>query len=423
VAALTLLSVLVALSLSGCFLVPNVLPIADAEVDRIEGVMPLVVHFDGTGSFDPDGVVRRYEWDFGDGDELVGAQVLHTYSRAGTFEATLTVVDQRGGRATASIEIHVRASNALPVAAFSVSPSPAYPRQAVRFDADASYDPDGEIQSYAWDFGDGSTATGAEATHSYGVQGTYTIELALLDNDGGERTATASLQITTSIDISGTVSRHYEWTYDATEQSCDLKIPRDLYNYYKSQPRIAFFQRDYDEYVLDPLDDDYLETVTQEILGTSAGDRHAALENALFFVQNCVEYVNDPRWYEYPRYPIEVLVDEIGDCEDTAILYTSLVRTLGYGALMVSVDTSGDGNADHMVAWVPVEQTFVDQHPDRSFWQYQGKTYAFAETAVEGGYLALGVDPWGLTAADIDTVYDVSSVDREPTALQVGPRQ
>ena len=410
----------VAMAAVSCALVPNVAPIADLEADKTAGVAPLVVQFDATGSYDPDGQIRRYEWDFGDGDEAVGAEIEHTYSRAGTFEVELTVIDRRGGRGLASTTIDVRATNALPVAALAASPSPAYPRQTVRCSAGASYDPDGEIVSYAWTFGDGATGTGVMTSHSYVAQGAYTVGLTVRDNDGGERTATIQVRITTDIDTSGVVSRHYEWEYDGTAQSCDLSISRDLYNYYKSQPRVAFMLRDYDEYVLDPLDDEDLEAITQEILGTSAGDYHGALENALFFVQNCIEYVYDPLWYEYPRYPIEVLVDEIGDCEDTAILYTSLVRTLGYGALMVSVDTSGDGQADHMVGWVPVQQSFVDAHPDRSFWEYGGKTYAFAETAVEGGYLALGVDPWGLTEADVDTVYDVSNVDRTPQAVRLG---
>jgi len=406
---------------AGCFLIPNLLPIAEIEVSRTEGIAPLVVHFDGTGSFDPDGAIRRYEWDFGDGGEGVGPQIQHTYSDAGVFEATLTVTDQRGSRSTASVEIDVRATNALPVAAFSVYPSPAFPGQGVQFGAGASYDPDGEIVSYEWGYGDGTTGHGKLVWHQYSAQGTYNIILTIRDNDGGERTATAGLRITTTIDTSGTIPRHFEWDYIGHIQSCDLAISRDLYIYYKSQPRGAFAQRDYDEYVLDPLDDDYLEAVTQEILGTTASDRYAAFEDALFFVQHCIVYVNDPLWFEYPRYPIEVLVDEIGDCEDTAILYASLIRTLGYGALMVAVDTSGDGVADHMIAWVPVEQSFMTAHPDRSFWQYQGRTYAFAETAVEGGYVPLGVDPWGLTEDDVDTVYDVSSVDRNPKAVRVGP--
>jgi len=411
-----------ALALGGCFLFPNTLPIARADADPTQGIAPLTVEFDGSDSYDPDGTIRQYGWSFDDGGTGKGARIEHTYSTAGTYEAILTVIDKRGGRATDAVEITVRGANELPVAAFSVYPSPAYPRQTVRFNAGASYDPDGEIESYAWSYGDGSTGTGASAYHQYSAVGTRTVTLTIRDNDGGERTATATVSIATDIDTSGTVSRHYEWEYGGQDESCDLEISLDLYRYYKSQPRAAFVNRDYDEYVLDPLDDDDLEVITQEILAGAGGDYHAQLENALFFVQHCVEYVYDPYWYEYPRYPVEMLVDLIGDCEDTAILYTSLVRTLGHGALMVAVDTSGNGVADHMIAWVPVLQSFINAHPDRSFWDYHGDVYAFAETAVEGGYVPLGVDPWGLTEEDIDTVYDVSSVDRAPRAVRVGPK-
>jgi len=405
---------------AGCFLFPNTLPVAEIEAEPTQGLAPLTVEFDGTGSYDPDGVIRRYEWDFDDGDEGTGSRIDHTYAVGGTYEATLTVTDKRGGRTAASVEIRVRGSNELPVAALSVFPSPAYPRQTVRFSANGSYDPDGEIVAYQWSFGDGAAGTGANAYHQYSAVGTYAVSLTIEDNDGGEQTATTGVEIANVINSSGTVARHYEWEYGGEEETCDLDISLDLYRYYKSQLRTPWANRDYDEYVLDPLDDEYLEEVTAEIVGNSV-DYHEQLENALFFVQNCIQYVYDPLWYEYPRYPVEMLVDKIGDCEDTAILYTSLVRTLGHGALMVAVDTSGDGYADHMIAWVPVQPSFVAAHPDRSFWQYGGKTYAFAETAVEGGYVPLGVDPWGLTAADIDTVYDVSRADRAPKAVRIIP--
>jgi len=418
IGASALALILLALSASGCFLLFNESPIARIVVDRSEGLVPLTVRFDGTFSTDPDGSIRRHRWDFGDGREASGAMAEHTYAVAGIYEAALTVTDRLGGRATATVTITVRASNALPVAAFSLSDSPAYPRQPIRFDASASYDPDGNIVSYEWDFGDGATDWGDVTTHWYESVGTYTIVLTVRDNDDGARTATAELEVTTTVEGSSTVARHYEWMYDGQHQSCDLDVPLDLYTYYRSQPRIAWARRDYDEYVLDPLDDAYLETVTAEVLSTTTDDYHAALENALYFVQKCIRYVYDPLWFEYPRYPLETLVDGIGDCEDTAILYTSLVRTLGHGALMVVVDANKDGTVDHMVAWVPVEQSFIDQHPDRSFWDYGGRTYAFAETAVEGGYLPLGVDPWGLTEAQVDTIYDVSSVDHHPQVVR-----
>ena len=47
-----------------------------------------------------------------------------------------------------------------------------------------SYDPDGFIISYKWDFGDGSHATGNMAWHSYSSPGNYTVKLKVIDNDG-----------------------------------------------------------------------------------------------------------------------------------------------------------------------------------------------------------------------------------------------
>ena len=40
---------------------------------------------------------------------------------------------------------------------------------------------------------------------------------------------------------------------------------------------------------------------------------------------------------EYPRYPIETLVDQTGDCEDTSALLISLLESLGYEAAMILI--------------------------------------------------------------------------------------
>lgn len=63
------------------------------------------------------------------------------------------------------------------------------------FDASASVDPDGTIVSYAWKFGDGSTAKGVTATHSYSAAGTYTVTLTVTDDQGGTGTATTHLDV------------------------------------------------------------------------------------------------------------------------------------------------------------------------------------------------------------------------------------
>ena len=58
-------------------------------------------------------------------------------------------------------------------------------------------DPDGTVDSYSWDFGDGNTSTGATATvsHAYSVLGTYTVTLTVTDNGGETSSDTMSLKI------------------------------------------------------------------------------------------------------------------------------------------------------------------------------------------------------------------------------------
>lgn len=65
----------------------------------------------------------------------------------------------------------------------------------VSFNASESSDNDGEIISYAWDFGDGASGTGVNIDHSYDVVGEYTVKLTVTDNDGAVGQYSASLNI------------------------------------------------------------------------------------------------------------------------------------------------------------------------------------------------------------------------------------
>jgi PKD repeat protein len=71
-----------------------------------------------------------------------------------------------------------------PTAAFTYSPSKPLVGQTVLFNASASYDPDGTIVSYSWDFGDGTTGSGKTVTHKYAKAGKYTVKLTVTDDDG-----------------------------------------------------------------------------------------------------------------------------------------------------------------------------------------------------------------------------------------------
>jgi hypothetical protein len=87
--------------------------------------------------------------------------------------------------------------NQPPVASFVYSPTAPGPQDLIVFDASSSYSPGGFIVQYAWDFGDGtmSTVTDPLITHSYFVDGDYTVQLTVTDNSGLTGDAVAIIQV------------------------------------------------------------------------------------------------------------------------------------------------------------------------------------------------------------------------------------
>jgi parallel beta-helix repeat protein len=149
------------------------------------------VTFNGSSSYDPDGSIIFYRWNFGDGSsEILDKTPVHTYSDPGTFRVTLTVVDNDGRSAMANTTVVVSGviyKNNPPVARFFTSPSPAKSNQLITFDAGQSNDTDGRVVGYRWDFdGDGVFDTNWTSsplmTHSYARQGSYLVRLEVKDN-------------------------------------------------------------------------------------------------------------------------------------------------------------------------------------------------------------------------------------------------
>lgn len=65
----------------------------------------------------------------------------------------------------------------------------------VEFDASSSYDPDGNIVSYEWDFGDNTTGSGVTTAHTYSEFGIYNVTLTVIDNNGYRGNVTASVYV------------------------------------------------------------------------------------------------------------------------------------------------------------------------------------------------------------------------------------
>ena len=87
---------------------------------------------------------------------------------------------------------------APPIAYFIYIPADPVVGEIVVFDASASYDPDGTIVSYTWNFGDGAYGSGITTTHIYNASGTYTATLTVMDNSSSGLTATATSTVKVS---------------------------------------------------------------------------------------------------------------------------------------------------------------------------------------------------------------------------------
>ena len=135
-----------------------------------------------TDASSDDGTVTAWLWSFGDGGSSTERNPTHTYAAAGSYSVTLTVTDDEGSSDIASHQVSVTApppSNEPPQAEFEVT------CQDLRCAfVDQSDDPDGSVVGWAWDFGDGSTSSERNPSHTYAAAGRYTVLLVATDNDG-----------------------------------------------------------------------------------------------------------------------------------------------------------------------------------------------------------------------------------------------
>jgi PKD repeat protein len=179
----------------------NQLPIANITGPLI-GYVNQTLIFSAHYSYDPDGNITHYRWDFdNDGlfdiDWIQDILVTHTYSKPGNYTVKLQVKDNDGAISTDSyviIIIRIEPPLQLPIAKAN-GPYMSFTNESITFNSTGSYDPDGTIVNYTWYFGDKNTSHMKNPSHSYKKPGNYVVLLTVVDNDNLSNTAIASIYI------------------------------------------------------------------------------------------------------------------------------------------------------------------------------------------------------------------------------------
>ncbi len=151
------------------------------------------IAFSARSSVDPDGSIVAYAWNFGDGTTATTPSVAHTFASPGLKTISLTTTDDLGLAATVTRSVAIT-PDPLPIVTITASSSRRAAGGALDFSAEAS-DANGRIDSYEWDFGDGRTALGASASHTFSAPGAYTVTAVATDDDGNRGSTSHQVEI------------------------------------------------------------------------------------------------------------------------------------------------------------------------------------------------------------------------------------
>jgi PKD repeat protein len=161
-------------------------PVADFTWDTACALLP--THFTDLSSSNY-GIINSWNWDFGDGNNSIAQNPVHTYTSPGTYTVTLVIETVDGCQDTATGQVLVWPN---PIASFSTIP--VCDGDSMCF-TDLSVANAASITSWLWNFGDGGTSTEQDPCHLYATNGIYNVTLTVTNSYGCVDDTTIAVEV------------------------------------------------------------------------------------------------------------------------------------------------------------------------------------------------------------------------------------
>jgi len=139
------------------------------------------LYLDASGSMAYEGSIISYEWDFGDGSSSFGKSTSHVFDKAGNYTVRLKIKTDSESECNETMAFKNVFVNEKPVAVAGNDISVAAFESFI-LDASKSFDKDGNISEYRWDFSTGETKYGKIINHSFSQSGKFSAILTVTDN-------------------------------------------------------------------------------------------------------------------------------------------------------------------------------------------------------------------------------------------------
>ena len=191
------------------------------------------------------------------------------------------------------------------------------------------------------------------------------------------------------------------WEFDGSEYILDISLKRSDYTKFKNMDHSVYSDEDYARF--STPDEQYVKDLSSELIALAESNGYTSdLQQANFILAfvGAIQYVTDIEGsseVEYPKYPIEMLWEGIGDCEDASALYISLMEAAGEDAVLVLAQVKLNEDEDwggHAMVGISIDGASGTYFEFGSGSKSEIMFFAAETTSWIEGESGVGVNPW-----------------------------